>query len=143
MKNILLSQNMNSWISQSDLSLTEKIDLFSDYLKKKYPNFAEVVVINLQEVIGGRGGIYLSALQKEFPGYDIITPISFNHLQHYKSLMNVTLIRAGLGYMPIRFDSCLPNRMVERHSDSNPHHECLFSPNCYVFTRSRTVVCFL
>ena len=112
MKNILLSQNMNSWISQSDLSLTEKIDLFSDYLKKKYPNFAEVVVINLQEVIGGRGGIYLSALQKAFPGYDIITPISFNHLQHYKSLMNVTLIREGLGYMPIRFDSCLPNRIV-------------------------------
>lgn len=112
MKNILLSQNMNSWISQSDLSLAEKIDLFSDYLKKKYRNLAEVVVINLQEVIGGGDGLYLNALQKAFPGYDIITPISFNHLQHHKSLMNVTLVREGLGYMPIRFDSCLPNRIV-------------------------------
>lgn len=111
MKNLFLSQNMNSWCSQSDLSLAEKIDLFSDYLKKKYMN-DEVAVINLQEVIGGRGGLYLNALQKAFPGYDIITPISFDHLKHHKSLINVTLIRKNLGYMPIRFDSCLPNRVV-------------------------------
>lgn len=111
MKNLFLSQNMNSWCSQSDLSLAEKIDLFRDYLNKKYIN-DEVAVINLQEVIGGRDGLYLNALQKAFPGYDIITPISFNHLKHHKSLINVTLIRKDLGYMPIRFDSCLPNRVV-------------------------------
>lgn len=112
MKNIVLSQNMNSWCSQSDLSLAEKIELLSEYLRKKYTNLAQVVAINLQEVIGGRNGIYLDALQKAFSSYDIITPIAFNHLQHYKSLINVTLIRKDLGYMPIRFDSCLPNRIV-------------------------------
>lgn len=111
MKKIIVSQNFNGWCPVTDIKYSEKITLFAEYVRNKYPNLAEVAVICIQEFIGGKDGKYLDELEKAFPSYDILTPPGFNHIEHPKSLLTITLVRKDYGYKLIRFESCLPNRV--------------------------------
>lgn len=112
MKKIVISYNFNGWRPvATNITYSEKIKLFAKYIKGKYANLAEVAVINLQEYIGGASGKYVDELENAFSEYDVLTPPGFNYLEHYKSIMNVTLIRKEYGYKLIRIESCLPNRI--------------------------------
>lgn len=113
MKKIILSQNFNGWCPvNKNITYSEKITLFADYLRWKYANLTEVAVICIQEFIGGRNGRYLKQLEESFNhSYDIITPSGFNQYEHPRSLLTITMVRKELEYMPIKFESCLPNRI--------------------------------
>ena len=112
-KIIIVSQNFNSFcpvniaIKQSD-----KIIRFADYLKSKYPNFAEVAIICIQEFLGGKNGKYIEELEGAFNhSFEVLTPWGFNNIEHPRSVLTVTLIRKELPYNTVRLESCLPNRI--------------------------------
>lgn len=112
MKKIIVSQNFNGWCPViTDIKYSDKIILFSEYIRNKYPNLAEVAVICLQEFIAGKNGKYLEELKKAFPAYDILTPPGFHIPEHPRSLLTISLVRKEYRHELIRLESCLPNRI--------------------------------
>lgn len=99
MRKIIISQNFNSWCPvNTTIKQSDKIKMFAEYIKHKFPNFAEVAIICIQEFIGGKDCKYLDELEKAFPSYDVLTPPGFNQLEHPKSLLTITLVRKEYGY---------------------------------------------
>ncbi|MBD5548314.1 MAG: hypothetical protein HDQ97_13085 [Lachnospiraceae bacterium] len=111
--NCIVSFNMNTWLPvDRSLSYERKINNFSVYVKQLC-NGTPPKVICLQEVIAGKGQIYLEFIKKEFSEYEVITPV-FDFEKHYKSIMSVTLIRKDIlnDYtVNVLDDECLPNRV--------------------------------
>ncbi len=111
-KKVIISQNFNAWVPvNKKITQSNKIALFSEHIRNKFPNLAEVAAICLQEIIGGRNGRFLEELQIAFPEFIVLTPPGFDHIKHYKSLLCVILIHREIGYKFIRLESCLPNRI--------------------------------
>lgn len=113
MKKIIVSQNFNSWCPvNTAIKQSDKIIRFADYLKSKYPNFAEVAIICIQEFLGGKNGKYIEELEEAFNhSFEVLTPWGFNNIEHPRSVLTITLIRKELPYNTIRLESCLPNRI--------------------------------
>lgn len=112
MKKIIISLNFNGYLPISrNLSFSEKIAVFANYLNNKYKNLSAVAIICLQEFIGGKNEEYINELQKAFPLFEVVKPQGFNVLEHPRSLISINLIRKEYRHESIRLDSCLPNRI--------------------------------
>lgn len=109
----IVSFNMNAWLPvDRSLSYERKVNIFAVYVKRLCGGTPPRVIC-LQEVIAGKGQIYLKVIKKEFSEYEVITPV-FDFEKHYKSIMSVTLIRKDIlnDYtVKVLDDECLPNRV--------------------------------
>ena len=89
--NYVVSANQNAWCPVNrEMTYEERLRAFSLYVKGLY---GKPVVLFLQEIMAGKGQKYLAVLREEFPEYELITNPAFDYHEHYRSIMNVTLIR--------------------------------------------------
>lgn len=89
--NYVVSANQNAWCPVNrEMTYEERLRAFSLYVKGLY---GKPVVLFLQEIMAGKGQKYLTVLRDEFSEYEMITNPAFDYFEHYRSIMNVTLIR--------------------------------------------------
>lgn len=110
----IISYNLNGWKPISSLSYSDKIKTWGKYINNTY-NGALPAIIGLQEFIAGTGAKYLSEMGQALDGnYTLLTPPDFNHLEHRRSIMNLTMIRKDLEIKGVQvIESELPNRIFD------------------------------
>ena len=66
MKNEFVLVNFNTYYPCTNASLYEKIRFVADEIKNKYSDYKYLSGIVINEIVGGKDGKYISALEEAF-----------------------------------------------------------------------------
>ena len=111
-KNEFVLINLNTYHPTTNENLASKIKISADDVKKKYPNYENIMGIVINEAVAGKDGKYIEALETAFENKFTAIPANIDYIKHKKTLLTVILIKNEINYEIIPLKWVLPNRVV-------------------------------